>query len=123
MLGTREAERQMERSALRPLEKHVSRELAHCGRVLGGHVGIEPLADDLDGLTRAEPLDKLAGNHVLTNSRRRAGVAEPAFTLQVSAFSSHGLSFAPSCRSRVATASHGRQGANRHRLAHQTEME
>ena len=35
------------------LEKHVSRELAHCGRALGGHIDVEALADDLDDLARA----------------------------------------------------------------------
>ena len=76
------------------LEKHVSRELAHCGRALGGHVGIEALADDVDDLAQAEPFDELAGSHVLRHSRRRAGVAQPAFTVRASAVPSHGFSFA-----------------------------
>jgi len=79
---------------LRALEQRVSRELAHGGRALGGHVGIEALPDDLDDFAGAEPLDKLAGSHVLGHSRRRAGVAQPTFTLQANAVRSHGFSFA-----------------------------
>jgi len=45
-------------SGLRALEKHVARELAHCGRALGGHVGIEALADDFDDFAGAKGLSQ-----------------------------------------------------------------